>query len=287
VTTLVPVTVPSADDVLGQAASENFAVASRLLPQATRRHLLALYGFARLADEIGDEVTQDQLALLDWLDDELERAASGNATHALLRRLTPTISECKLPLEPFHDLIEANRQDQIVHQYESFEDLVSYCNLSAAPVGRLVLGVLGETDTERLSLSDDVCIGLQLVEHIQDVKEDLDKGRIYLPQADLRIFGCGPAEMDAAHTGPELRMVLRLEAGRARRLLTSVAPLGRLLPLRFRFPVCGFAAGGMAALDEIERVNYDVLGLRPGPRPLRVGARLAAAMWAASTDRAQ
>jgi squalene synthase HpnC len=265
VTTLVPVTVPSADDVLGQAASENFAVASRLLPQATRRHLLALYGFARLADEIGDEVTQDQLALLDWLDDELERAASGNATHALLRQLTPTIAECKLPLEPFHDLIEANRRDQIVHQYESFEDLVSYCNLSAAPVGRLVLGVLGETDTERLSLSDDVCIGLQLVEHIQDVKEDLDKGRIYLPQTDLRIFGCEPAELDAAHTRPELRMV----------------------PFRFRFAVCGFAAGGMAALDEIERVNYDVLGLRPGPRPLRVGTRLAAAMWAASTDRAQ
>jgi squalene synthase HpnC len=287
VTTLVPVTVPSADVVLGQAASENFAVASRLLPQATRQHLLAIYGFARLADEIGDEVTQDQLALLDWLDDELERAARGNATHALLRQLTPTIAECNLPLEPFHDLIEANRRDQIVHRYESFEDLVSYCNLSAAPVGRLVLGVLGETNTERLSLSDDVCIGLQLVEHIQDVKEDLDKGRIYLPQTDLRIFGCEPAELDAAHTRPELRMVLRLEAGRARRLLASVAPLGRMLPFRFRFAVCGFAAGGMAALDEIERVNYDVLGLRPGPRPLRVGTRLAAAMWAASTDRAQ
>jgi squalene synthase HpnC len=285
-TTLVPVAVPSADDVLGQAASENFAVASRLLPRATRRHLLALYGFARLADDIGDEVTQDRFALLDWLDAELELAGRGEATHPLLRQLTPTIAECNLPLEPFHRLIEANRRDQVVHQYETFEDLVSYCQMSAAPVGRLVLAVLGETSQERLSLSDDVCTGLQIVEHIQDVKEDLGKGRVYLPQADLRVFGCGPAELEAEQAGPELRMVLRLEASRARRLLASVAPLGRTLPVRFRFAVCGFAAGGMAALDEIERVGHDVLGRWPRPRPLRLGARLAAALWAASTGRA-
>jgi squalene synthase HpnC len=281
-TTLATVAVPSADDVLGQAASENFAVASRLLPQGTRRHLLALYGFARLADEIGDEVTQDRFALLDWLDTEVDLSAHGEATHPLLRQLTPTIKECNLSLEPFHCLIEANRRDQIVHQYETFEDLASYCMLSAAPVGRLVLGVLGETSAEQNSLSDDVCTGLQIVEHIQDVREDLNKGRIYLPQADLRVFGCGPAELGAAHAGPELRMVLRLEASRARRLLAAVAPLGRTLPLRFRFAVCGFAAGGMAALDEIERVGHDVLGLRPRPRPLRLGARLAAALWAAT-----
>lgn len=284
-TTLVPVTVPSADDVLGQAASENFAVASRLLPRATRRHLLALYGFARLADEIGDEVTHDQLAMLDWLDSQVELAGRGEATHPLLRELTPTIAECNLPLEPFHRLIEANRLDQTVHRYETFEDLVSYCELSAAPVGRLVLGVLGETGRERLLLSDDVCIGLQIVEHIQDVKEDLGKGRVYLPQADLRVFGCGRAELDAAHAGPELRMVLRLEASRARRLLASVAPLGRTLPPRFRFAVCGFAAGGTAALDAIERADHDVLGLHPRPRPLRLGTRLAGALWAASTSR--
>ncbi len=284
-TTLVPVAVPSADDVLGQAPAENFAVASRLLPRATRQHLLALYGFARLTDEIGDEVTEDRFALLDWLDDELELASRGQATHPLLRELTPTIAECNLPLDPFQRLIEANRQDQVVHQYETFEDLVSYCMLSAAPVGQLVLGVLGETSPERILLSDDVCTGLQIVEHIQDVKEDLGKGRVYLPQADLRVFGCGPTELNAAHAGPELRMVLRLEASRARRLLASVAPLGRTLSPRFRFAVCGFAAGGMAALDEIERVDHDVLGLQPRPRPLRLAARLAAGLWAATTGR--
>ena len=159
--------------------------------------------------------------------------------------------------------------------------------------GRLVLGVLGETNPERISLSDDVCTGLQIVEHIQDVKEDLGNGRVYLPQADLRVFGCGPAELNAAHAGPELRMVLRLEAGRARRLLASVAPLGRTLPPRFRFAVCGFAAGGMAALDEIERADHDVLGLKPRPRPLRPGrlgagrAAGAGARCGFGTDRAR
>jgi squalene synthase HpnC len=286
-TTFAPAAVPSADDVLGHVASENFSVASKLLPQSIRGHLLALYGFARLADEIGDEVTQDRLSLLDWLDAEVERAAQGEATHPLLRQLTPTIVECHLPLEPFHSLIEANRRDQVVHQYASFEDLVSYCKLSAAPVGRLVLGVLGASGSEPFLLSDDVCIGLQIVEHIQDVKEDLGKGRVYLPQSDLQVFGCGSANLAAAHAGPELRMVLRLEAGRARRLLASVAPLGRMLPFRFRFAVCGFAAGGLAALDEIERVGYDVLGLRPRPRPLRLCARLAATLLSASTGHAQ
>jgi squalene synthase HpnC len=281
-TAFAPVALPSADDVLRQAESENFAVASRLLPRGTRQHLLALYGFARLTDDIGDEVAQDRFALLDWLDDEIELAARGEATHPLLRQLTPTIVECNLSLDPFHQLVEANRLDQLVHRYETFEDLVSYARLSAAPIGRLVLAVLGETGAERFILSDDVCIGLQIVEHLQDVKEDLGKGRIYLPQADLRHFGCGPDELDAPHAGPELRMVLRLEASRARRLLVSVEPLARTLPLRFRFAVCGFAAGGMAALDAIERVGHDVLGRRPRPRPFRLGVHLAAAMWAST-----
>src|SRR5277367_1485832 len=103
-----PVALPSTASVLGQAAHENFPVALRLLPSAVRVHLVAIYGFARLADDIGDEADGDRLALLDWLDAELLAAAAGHATHPLLVRLTPTIRECRLPLEPFQRLIEAN-----------------------------------------------------------------------------------------------------------------------------------------------------------------------------------
>ncbi|HEX4244776.1 MAG TPA: squalene/phytoene synthase family protein, partial [Acidimicrobiales bacterium] len=159
-----PGTAPSipgleAGAVLGQARSENFPVASVLLPKTVRSHLLAIYGFARLADDIGDEVEGDRLAQLDWLESELERAAAGTAAHPILVRLTPTLAQLDLPLDPFRALIEANRVDQRVTRYQTMDDLVGYCRLSAVPVGRLVLLVFGVSTPERVALSDEVCIG--------------------------------------------------------------------------------------------------------------------------------
>ncbi len=283
---LTPDSLPGTETVLGQAGAENFPVASRLLPRAVRDHLLAVYGFARLADDIGDEAGGDRLLLLDWLTRELELAAAGRATHPLLQRLTPTIRRFDLPLEPFHRLIEANRRDQTVIRYETFEDLVAYCRLSATPVGELVLRIFEVSSPARIALSDDVCIALQVIEHLQDVGEDVARDRIYLPQNDLRAYGCDDNELRAPRTSPVLRTVLRYEAGRARRLLRSAAPLTRQLPLQPRVAVCGFAAGGMAALDAIEAANYDVLAVTCRPRPLRFGVRLVGALVTASTRRA-
>jgi squalene synthase HpnC len=266
--------VPSADDVLSQARNENFPVASRLLPAAKRRHLIAIYGFARLTDDIGDEADGDRLALLDWLEHELDRAAAGTATDPVLRQLTPTIRAFDLPLDPFRDLIDANRRDQVVHRYETFDELVGYCMLSAAPVGRLVLMILGLATPERIALADDVCVGLQLVEHLQDVAEDVAADRIYLPHDDLARAGCDDADLRAGQANDAVRAVVAIEIGRARPLLAAGAPLARTLPLRPRFAVAGFAAGGLAALDAIERAGNDVLAVRCRPRPRRVAVRL-------------
>ena len=273
--TPTPEDLPSTDAVLGQAGAENFRVASRLLPRAVRSHLLAVYGFARLADDIGDEAPGDRVALLDWLETELERAAKGEAIHPLLTQLTPTIRRFDLPLDPFLRLIEANRRDQVVNRYETFDDLLGYCHLSAAPVGELVLRIFEVSTPARISLSDDVCHGLQIVEHLQDVAEDLASDRVYLPQADLRAYGCTEADLGARRAGTALRTALRYEAGRARRLLGSVTSLARQLPLQPRVAVCGFAAGGLAALDAIDQAGYEVLGQRCRPRPARVGLHLA------------
>jgi squalene synthase HpnC len=262
--------VPSQAAVLAQADAENFPVASRLLPRAVRADLMAIYGFARLADDIGDEADGDRLALLDWLDAELQLAAGGAATHPVLRRVGDTIRERGLPLEPFSDLIAANRQDQFVTRYETYDALVAYCMLSAAPVGRLVLGVLGAATPERLAWSDDVCVGLQIVEHLQDIGEDAGRGRVYLPADDLRRAGCGEAELHARSASPELRRVVAGLSTRARGLLSAGAPLCRTLPLRFRAAVGGFAAGGLAALDEIERHSFDVLAVHSRPRRARL-----------------
>jgi squalene synthase HpnC len=277
-----PASLPDTETVLGQAGAENFPVASRFLPRAVRDHLLAVYGFARLADDIGDEAEGDRLAHLDWLSAELERSARGEATHPLLQRLTPTIRRFDLPLDPFSRLIEANRHDQANRRYETFADLVDYCRLSATPVGELVLRIFEVSTAARIALSDDVCIALQVVEHLQDVAEDVARDRVYLPQKDLRAFGSSEAELRAFRTTPQLRSVLRYEAGRARRLFGSAAALTRQLPLQPRLAVCGFAAGGLAALDAIESAGYEVLTQKCRPRPVRLGTHLLGGLWQAS-----
>ncbi len=222
---------------------------------------MAIYGFARLTDDIGDEAEGDRLALLDWLDDELTLAVEGRAIHPVFQRLTPLILELNLDLDPFRNLIEANRVDQRVTRYETFDDLIGYCMLSAAPVGRLVLAVFHVATPERIAWSDDVCIALQLVEHLQDIGEDARNGRIYMPLEDLREFGVTEENLLDSSAGDALRALVARGTQRTRDLLTAGAPLASSLPLRARLAVSGFVAGGVAAAASIERADYDVLGV--------------------------
>jgi squalene synthase HpnC len=265
-----PPAVPAAAAVMARAGGENFPVASRVLPRRSRAHMLALYGFARLVDELGDEAPGDRLAALDWLEAELQRAYAGRATHPLLVALQPTLRACELPREPFQRLIEANRVDQRVTRYESWEQLLGYCTLSANPVGELVLGVFGRATPQRVQLSDRICTALQLVEHWQDVAEDYARGRIYLPAEDRARFGC--AEHELGGRGPagwRLRGLLALEVARTRELLHEGAPLIDTLHGRERLAVAAFAGGALAALDAIDRAGYDVLGGPPRATPAR------------------
>ena len=270
--------------VLARARHENFPVASRVLPADVRTSLMAIYGFARLTDDLGDEAAGDRLAQLDWLDAELDRAAAGDATHPVFQRLSPVIGGLDLSLDPFRCLIEANRMDQRVSRYQTFDDLVGYCMLSAAPVGRLVLEVFGCSTPERVALSDRVCIGLQVVEHLQDVGEDARRGRVYLPLDDMARFGCSEDELLGTRSGPALRGLVAMEVARARALLAAGRPLAATLALRPRLAVTGFAAGGMAALDSIERARNDVLATQCRPHKLGFARRALPALVAASLD---
>jgi squalene synthase HpnC len=258
-----PTGAPTAEAVMARAETENFPVASRALPRRVRSHLLAIYGFARLLDELGDSVPGDRLAALDWIEEDLDCAYEGRAEHELLKRLEPTLRECALPRGPFARLIEANRQDQRVTRYETWEGLRGYCRLSADPVGELVLGVLGMATPARIDLSDSICTALQLTEHCQDVGEDFAAGRVYLPAEDLARFGCAVPQLAAQHAGEPLREVLRFEVARAQQLLDAGAPLIDQLHGRARLAVAAYVAGGRAALDAIERAGYDVLAGLP------------------------
>ena len=266
-------TAPEPAAVMAKARSENFPVASRVLPAGVRSHLLAVYGFARLVDDAGDEARSDRLALLDWLEADIQRAYTGVPEHPLIAALGPTIAQCSLPIEPFLALIQANRQDQLVRRYRTFDELLGYCALSANPVGELVLRILGAATPERLSLSDKICSGLQLVEHWQDLAEDYRRDRIYLPGEDLERFRVDEHELGAYAASSALRRLMAFEVARARRLLAEGAPLIRTLRGRPTFAVAAFVAGGRSALAAIERAGYDVLGSSPRPGPaLRVSA---------------
>ncbi len=282
----VPVGAPSAEAVMARAHSENFPVASRVLPRRVRSHLLAIYGFARLVDELGDSLSGDRLAALDWLQEDLDRAFDGRAEHPLLVALQPTLRECALAREPFVRLIEANRLDQRVSRYETWAQLRGYCSLSADPVGELVLDVLGVATPARIALSDSICTALQLAEHCQDVAEDLARGRIYLPAEDLERFHCTSAELAAEHAGGPLRDVLAFEVARARGLLADGSPLLGELHGRPRLAVAAFLAGGRAALDAIERAGYDVLAGPPRVTRARLLLALAATLRHARGARA-
>jgi len=263
---------------MARAATENFPVASRLLPRSLRVHLLAIYGFARLVDQLGDDEPTDRLAALDWLEAELDRAFAGTATHPIMAALTPSIVACGFARGPFERLIEANRMDQRVQSYATWEDLLGYCELSANPVGELVLTAFGAATPERVAWSDAICTALQVTEHLQDVREDLGRARVYLPLEDLARHGCTIDELAAPRVGERLRRVLALEAGRTDMLFRAGEPLVASLHGWQRFAVAGYLGGGRAALGAIVRARYEVLALSPRPSRRRVAGAIIRAL---------
>ncbi len=296
--------------VLDQAAHENFPVAPFFLPRVWRADLMAVYGFARLVDDIGDgdlapgggdavllgldraqdggtsrssaaESGGERLALLDALEADLHRVFSDRAPgprHPLMRRLGPTVRRCGLTPEPFLDLIAANRQDQRISRYGTYDDLAAYCELSANPVGRLVLGITGTASPERIRRSDAVCTALQIVEHLQDVAEDLGRDRIYLPAEDMKRFGVTEADLAAPSGGASVRALIAYETERARDLLNEGTPLVGSVHGRLKLLLAGFVAGGRAALQAVAAADHDVLPGPPKPTKLSLLREVAATL---------
>jgi squalene synthase HpnC len=267
--------------VAAKASAENFPVALRVLPRRWRAHLTALYGFARLVDDIGDEplpgmpphadeatVTATRLQLLDDLRQDVARIYDDGAAEpglAAIAALKRTVRDCAIPSQPLYDLIEANRHDQLVTRYETYQELVDYCRLSANPVGQVVLYIMGAATPERIAASDRVCTALQIIEHSQDVAEDLANGRVYLPQQDMAAHGVTEADLARPAASQPVKDLLRFEADRAADLLDAGAPLVGTLRGAARLAIAGYVAGGRATLKSIEASRYDVL--RATPRP--------------------
>ncbi|MDQ4119007.1 MAG: squalene/phytoene synthase family protein, partial [Actinomycetota bacterium] len=228
---------PTRGDRLRRAErAENFPVALRVLPARRRERLRAVYAVLRVIDDLGDEpvpvagsgtealpgrTPAQRLERLDAFRADLGGVWSGAPVRApVLAALAPVVRDTGLTREPFENLVDANVADQRVTGYETWDELLGYCALSAAPVGRIVLALFGVPAGPDLQRDcDAVCTALQLLEHWADVGEDRRRGRVYLPAEDRRAFGVAEPDLDAARAGPALRRLIRYETARARSML--------------------------------------------------------------------
>lgn len=246
---------------------ENFPVASLLLPARLRHPVEVIYQFARHADDLADEgdaSPESRLIALTACQAELRRIETGQAPEMpQYVRLAAVIAEYRLPISLFHDLLDAFSQDVVKQRYEDYPELLDYCRRSANPVGRLMLHLFGRTDSKAMQQSDAICTALQLTNFWQDVAIDWEKGRVYLPQGDLRNFGVVESMIAGAACGPAWRDLMAFQVRRTRALMLQGAPLVHALPGRLGWEIRLTVQGGLQILDALERHGGDVFRQRP------------------------
>ncbi len=261
---------------------ENFPVASVLLPRPLRRPVAVIYRFARSADDLADEGDRppaERLALLEGYREELRRIASGRAPgDPFFEQLREVIAAHRLPIEPFHDLLDAFSQDVVKKRYASFAELLDYCRRSADPIGRLMLRLYRLSGDRHVVWSDSICSALQLVNFWQDVEIDWAKDRVYLPQDEMTRFGVSERQIAARDAGGGWAALMQFQLERARAMLERGAPLALALPGRIGLEIRTVVQGGLRILQKIERARGDVFRHRPVLRawdwPLMLGRAL-------------
>jgi squalene synthase HpnC len=251
---------------------ENFPVASHLIPGNLRPAVVALYQFARSADDIADEGDDQPRLRLDRLDAysrQLDRIERGETPEdAPFPSLAQAVREHHLPVSPLRALLSAFRQDVLRQRYPTYAELADYCERSANSVGRLMLHLFGVLDAQSLRQADAICTGLQLANFWQDVAIDWRKGRVYLPAEDLARFGVDESQIEAGRCDANWTRLMAFECERARELMASGRPLAGALSKRLALELKLVVAGGLRILDRIDAVGGDVFRRRP-----KLGAR--------------
>jgi len=247
---------------------ENFPVASLLLPRELRAPVGVIYRFARTADDFADEgndAPETRLAKLQRFRVELQGISAGAASGTpLFADLARIVREHALPLQLFHDLLDAFAQDVVKNRYADFAEVLDYSRRSANPVGRLLLHLFRKDSPENCKFSDCICSALQLINFWQDVGIDYEtKNRIYLPQDEMRRFGVGEDHLRQRICDPAFRELMRFQADRAHRMMLEGQALVRNLDGRFRLEIAITVQGGLRILEKLERGRYDMFRRRP------------------------
>ena len=250
---------------------ENFPVASILMPKRLRRPVEIIYHFARQADDFADEgdvPDEERLAKLDEFRAELKRiAANETLLTPLFHDVAGIAEQHRLPLQLFHDLLDAFSQDVIKKRYTNFDEVLDYCRRSANPVGRLLLHLYEEATPANLACSDAICTALQIINFWQDVAKDYAIGRIYLPQDEMARFGVTEAHIAECRVDAAWCELMQFQVQRARNMMESGAPLGSILTGRIGLEMRLIIAGGNRILDKLESARFDVFRHRPVLRP--------------------
>ena len=240
---------------------ENFTVWSNF----TRRDLMpffsSIYAFCRTIDDIGDESDnkEDALKNLDRWEKLLLDCYDNKVDHPYFLALSKTIKYFDLPPDDFIKIIDANRQDQIIKSYKNFQQLDDYCKLSANPVGRLVLKIMGYENNKMIKISDKICTGLQLLNFWQDIVEDFEKGRIYIPEEDMSFYKVEKSDFKKMIISPEIRNLIKFEISRTEKYFQEGTHIFKYMKRKDQFPISLFLKGGNTILKEIKNRNYDTI----------------------------
>jgi squalene synthase HpnC len=263
---------------------ENFHVATFFLPKKVRPHFESIYAYCRVSDDLGDEVADPATALrlLNTWELMLDECydAPEDSMHPVFVALRETIAECDVPRELFSDLLLAFKMDQVKTEYATWTELMEYSHYSANPVGRLVLWVCGYREEDFGLLSDKVCTALQLANFWQDVVEDAERGRRYLPGESMIHFGVDEGQIEGRVFTPEFRAMMADLVTRTRAMLLEGGAISGLVDRELAVTLDLFRKGGEAILDGIEAQDFDVLRGRPVVTKVKKLSLLAGALVA-------
>ncbi len=252
------------NDELIKNSYENFPLWSSLYLRGIMPDLKSIYFFCRKVDDISDLNKEKALEGLEDIENSLLDCFNGNLDeNSEYFNLMNTIAKYDLPVGEFQKLIRSNYQDLEINRYKTFEDLINYCELSANPVGNLVLRIFGDFNQSNLTLSNNICTGLQLINFIQDIYRDSKLGRIYLPMEDLNKYSIDEKDILNNKTSSEMNELVKMQCERSHKIINNGKSLVKILNGPKKIPISLFIQSGNLVLSKIKKINYETVLIRP------------------------
>ncbi len=273
-------------EALCRARHHNYPVGSMFARSALRKHIFALFAFARVADDFADEAAYEgrRARELDRWEEQLHAAYRGHADHPVFIALADTVDKFGLPITEFAELLSGFRTDLERRRYATFDELLSYTRQAAEPVGRLLLYIGGYRAAELHAYAEDLSTAVAISRLIQDVPSDWERGRVYMPAEDLRHFGVSEADIATRRVSPAVGNLVRFEVARARALFQRARPLIDIVGADLAVELAITWHGGMRILDKIDRVGKRLFAHRPQLNAADKGLVLARALaWRGET----